>query len=240
MSELSPFVFGLPTARVLTTGKAPRVIAELAEVEISISTEIKALESVKCIASGHVITGRKITGKAKQLAVQPWFEAQKIGGVHSVGHLVTVESEALTIGASPTFTATVEGSATFTRPLEVKTADGELLVPVTGTPEAGEYSVVAGVYTFASQLTGVTASYVKSVAATGETVTLSNTNQGEATAYALIGESTTEGVTMHVEISSLVFTKGGLSMSKDNQTSPETEFTVQAPAGVNPLVITMG
>lgn len=243
MAESSAFVLGLPKARVFTSGGVPRLVAELAEVSIDFATEVKALESVKRIAVGHVVTGQKITGKAKQLAVQPWVEAQKIGATHATGRLVTVDDEAGSVPGSSTYTISVTHSANWTRDLGVTlTADGTALTPVTGTPSAGEYSVAAGVYTFnvAQASAAVKISYVWSDSTTGEKVTLSNANQGEATAYILIGDTTLESKTLHLELLSVVFTKGGLAMSKDNQTSPEVEFVVQAPTGVSPVVFSVG
>ena len=237
MSDTNALTLGFPKVRILSTGAAPVVLAELTEVSVELSQELKELVNKKRVAVSHVITGQKLTGKAKALTVQPRAIALAIGGAVSTGSIVTIEDEALTFSGAGPYTATVAHAASFGRDLGLVTSEGVALTPVASNPGAGQYSVSAGVYTASTSLTGAKASYTYSDSVNGQTTTVTNVDQAEATSYALVGDVTMDGKTVHLEAGSIVFTKGGFGISSQNQSEPEIEFVGQCPTGQSTVYV---
>jgi hypothetical protein len=77
-------------------------------------------------------------------------------------------------------TPTIPGSGTFVQDMGVQFANGQGLNRVASAPATGEYSVAAGVYTFAAADTTKTVyiSYVYSLSDTGQTLTTNQHIQG--------------------------------------------------------------
>lgn len=232
MPDTNALVLGFPKVRLYSVGAAPLLLAELTDVEVSVTTTMKELVNSARVPVSHVITGQKLTGKAKSMVVQIGAQSVATGGATSAGSIVTVENEALTFSGAGPYTATVAHAATFGRDLGVVDSTGVALVPTTGTPGAGQYSVSSvGVYTASTNLAGAKATYTYLDSTTGSTSTMSNIPQSEATAYGLVGDVTMNGHTVHIEVPSVVFTKGGFAISSQTQTEPDIEFAGQAASG---------
>jgi hypothetical protein len=120
----------------------------------------------------------KATGKAKFGMISGNTYAQLLfGATPTSGQIATIDQEADTIPATTPFTVTVANSATWTADLGVSyAATGLPLKLVTGSPATGQYSVAAGVYTFAAadEGMGVLISYKYTIAAIGQQFTITN------------------------------------------------------------------
>lgn len=102
----------------------------------------------------------------------------------TTGQTGQADDEAGTVPGSTAYTVTVTNSATFTTDLGVRYASGananKPLVRVASAPAAGQYTVSAGVYTFAAAdaNANVKVSYLYTIANTGATISLANQMQG--------------------------------------------------------------
>lgn len=104
----------------------------------------------------------------------------------SSGQILEQEQEAGTIPGSTAYTVTVANSSTWTTDLGVTlAADGTVFTRVASAPAAGQYSVAAGVYTFAAADANknVKISYLYTQSSTGEKLTITNSLQGPAGAF---------------------------------------------------------
>lgn len=104
----------------------------------------------------------------------------------STGQILEQEQEAGTVPGSSTYTVTVANSSTWTTDLGVvKASDGTVFTRVASAPAAGQYSVAAGVYTFAAAdaNANVKISYLYTQASTGEKITITNSLQGPSGSF---------------------------------------------------------
>lgn len=85
------------------------------------------------------------------------WEAAPVTVIYLAGFGAQV-TETHTVPATP-YKVTVSGAASFSCDQSVKYASGTALTRVTGSPTAGQYSVSAGVYTFAAADTGQSLSF---------------------------------------------------------------------------------
>jgi hypothetical protein len=131
----------------------------------------------------------KITGKAASANIQArLFNDIFFNGTLSAGETAVAVREQGTVGSSP-YTVTVANSATYVEDLEVLDAStGAPLIKVASTPATGEYSVAAGVFTFAAADTGknVLISYSYTVAASGQKLSLTQQLVGAAPTFSLV------------------------------------------------------
>lgn len=106
-----------------------------------------------------------------------------------VGTIAQTDKEAAAIPGTP-FSVTVANGATWTTDLGVMdAATGKVYTRVASAPATGQYSVGAGgVYTFAAADTGnnVLISYLYTIAASGEKLTLANQFQGPTGSFTAV------------------------------------------------------
>jgi hypothetical protein len=133
------------------------------------------------IAAGEM----QVTGKVTMGGLNARMFADLLFGDGSTtGQILQADRESGTIPAATTYTVTVANSANFTTDLGVVYATGanagKPLVCVSAAPAAGQYSVAAGVYTFAAADAGanVKLSYLYTQATSGETIAMTNQDQG--------------------------------------------------------------
>lgn len=100
----------------------------------------------------------------------------------ATGQILDADKEAGTVPGVSTYTVTVVNSATWTTDLGVSKTDGTVFTRVASGPAAGQYSVAAGVYTFAAAdaNANVLISYLYTVPSVGEKLTLANSLMGPA------------------------------------------------------------
>jgi hypothetical protein len=132
----------------------------------------------------------KITGKAASAQIQAkMFNDLFLGGSLAAGEVAVAVSEPGTIPASVAYTVTVTNSATYVEDLEVKyAATGLPFVKVASAPAAGQYSVAAGVFTFAvaDASAPVLISYSYTVSASGQKLSLTQQLVGAAPTFQLV------------------------------------------------------
>ena len=177
-------LFFNPTGGNLPTNKTPQQLATLQDVALDFSATIKDLRGQYQFPDDTAISDRKITWKSGtgRFDIDAYNnlvfgEAAIATGAGATGAMDV--NEAHTIGASP-YTVTVTNSASFLTDLGVLyTLTGQKLTKVASAPSTGQYSVTAGVYTFAAADTtlAVTISYTNTVA-TGRILTVNNHTQG--------------------------------------------------------------
>jgi hypothetical protein len=158
----------------------PARFGALQEASLDFAATVKELfgtyQLPLAVARGTI----KVTGKGKYAQPQGrMFNDIFFGGSMATGQINASIDEAGTIPTTP-YQVTVANSATFTTDLGVKytsgTKIGQNLTEVASAPATGQYSYAAGVYTFAAADTGLTVAicYLYTVAATGQTVTVTN------------------------------------------------------------------
>lgn len=135
------------------------------------------------IAVGEVtITGKVTMGanNSRLFADLVFAEAQAAGQINEA------DKEAWAIPATP-YQVTVSNSAYFLTDLGViNKTTGQVFVCVPSSPITGQYSVAAGVYTFAAAdtATNVAISYLYTVASTGMEIVVTNSLMGPAGSFA--------------------------------------------------------
>ena len=131
-----------------------------------------------------------ITGKVTLGANNARLFADMMFGIGgATGSILQQEAEAGTVPGSSSYIVTVANSATWTTDLGVTLAsDGTVFTRVASAPSAGQYSVSAGVYTFAAADANknVKISYLYTDASNGEKMTITNTDQGPSGAFTAV------------------------------------------------------
>jgi hypothetical protein len=137
------------------------------------------------VAAGEMSVTGKVTMGSPNVRMLGDFLFNTSG---STGQIIAADKEAGTVPGVSTYIVTVTNSATWTTDLGVMKADGTVYVRVASGPAAGQYSVAAGVYTFAAAdaNANVLISYLYTSASNGEKLALSNSLQGPAGAFTAV------------------------------------------------------
>lgn len=171
-----------PNAGNLATNPTPMQGMTIQDVSIDMSGEVKELKGSKQFPDDVAAGDKKGSGKfavgRKDLALfnQIFFADKVVTGGTSVS------PNEVHVPSSSSVTVTPPGSGTFSVDLGVSyEGSGLALVKVASSPTVGQYSVSAGVYTFAagdtSAAAGVLISYAYTVT-TGATYQVNNHNLG--------------------------------------------------------------
>lgn len=248
---MSQFVFG---SGVLwgtpTTDAAGNAIANptpvqfgtLQDVSLDVSFENKTLHGQNQFA---VAVGRgkgKITGKAKFGQINgSLFNSLFFGQTLTAGIINDVYD---TVGAlipetSPyTITVTPPNSGTWSEDLGVRDANGLPMTRVASSPAAGQYSVAAGVYTFASADKGNTVFINYQYTATSTSArkgTVQNVLMGYAPAFRVDLYTPFQGKSMIWTLPNAISTKLSIATKLDDFTMPEMDFEAFADSAGNVL-----
>src|SRR5260370_12671 len=216
------------------------------EATFDISFTMKELYGQKqwpvAIARG---TG-KITGKAKMARISGLaFNNLFFGQTLAAGQLNTSFAEGPTSIPTTPFTITVVNSATFVDDLGViNAATGLPFTKVASGPTAGQYSVAAGVYTFASadNVSGIKVliSYTYTLAATGEKITVTNQLSGTTPTMQAQFFTTFQGNPLSVKFPNCVSTKLAIASKLEDFMIPEIDFSCYADAADNVMTWSFG
>ncbi|KZC23544.1 hypothetical protein RHOFW104T7_13155 [Rhodanobacter thiooxydans] len=184
------FGSGLLFATNTALNSTPIQFGTLQDVQLDVSRTLKELYGQGQFAVAIGAAQQKITCKAKFAQVNgQLYNDLFFGGSSAVGQTLLVYQEAGTIPAVTTYTVTVTGSATFVEDEGVLySATGLPFKKVASAPTVGQYSVAAGVYTFAAAdaSAAVLISYTKTSAATGVTINANNPLQGVQPVFSMI------------------------------------------------------
>jgi len=178
----------------------------------------------------------KATGKAKAATVSAIaLNAAFHGDSFVTGQLLMAEKEAGSVPGSSTYTITVANSAHFDTDLGViYAATGLPLQKVASGPAAGQYSVSAGVYTFASgdASANVLITYAYTSSSGGQTRTVTNKALGTMPTFQLDYSSKYNNKPYYARFFSCVATQLQHSHALTDFTMPELDFSFyQNPAG---------
>lgn len=220
---------------------SPVIFGVLQEASVDISFENKTLHGQNQFP---VAVGRgkgKISGKAKAAQINGSilnsivFGQTVTNGIQSAVY----DTVGATIPASPfTITPTVPGSGTWLADLGVIGPDGVPFTRVASGPTAGQYSVAAGVYTFAAADTAKKVFINFSYTATSTTAkksTVVNQLMGYSPTFKADLYMPYQGKSLVLSLPACISTKLMLATKLDDFMVPEFDFEAFADASGNVL-----
>lgn len=207
------------------TNQQPVQVGTLKDVSLDISRDIKELTGANAFPEDVALGKGKITGKAKSGQIfGMMLNALIAASTIATGQTLAANNEIATIPTTP-FQVTAVNSATWTVDGGVYDyTAGKWLSIIPSAPASGQYSVAAGVYTFAAADVGHQVGlYYSYTAATGFTTTLSNPLMGAATQFQLCVFNTYKGIQSGYKLWAVVFPK----LSWDNKQDDYTEWDIE-------------
>lgn len=184
------------------------------------------------------------------------FNQLMFADVESVGGAIPILNEPHSVPSpSGPYTVTVTGSATFSVDQGVTYASAppagntQQLKRVTGTPTTGQYSVSAGVYSFAAADAGigVLISYTETNNAAGYTISMNNQLQGFGPVCSLLFAETYTGASnatyqpASIYLPAVRFSKINQDFKRNEYAKPQLEFEAFAnPAGLVAQFVNLG
>lgn len=163
------------------SGGTPLQFGALQDVTVDNSRSVKSLygQFQQPLANGAGEMKASIKAKMGYLSGAVWASIY-YGVTPSVGTVLLAQNEAHSVPAATPYTVTTTNSADWTVDLGVQYANGTPLTMVASAPSVGEYSVAAGVYTFAAADVGkaVLISYEYTNATSGFTIPIGTVLQG--------------------------------------------------------------
>lgn len=172
------------------------------------------------------------------------FSSLYFGVSIATGQTLTAYGEAGTIPASAgPYTVTVANSATFVADYGVVfTLTGLPLKKVASGPTTGQYSVSAGVYTFAAAdtLLGVLISYTYTASGSGQSFTMTNPLLGTTPSFACAFYTTFQSKPFNIIFNNCVAGKLGLATKLEDFTLPNFEASAYADAAGNVFTMSTG
>jgi hypothetical protein len=230
------YINPITVSGVSAPNPTPIQVGTLQDCSLDIALTVKELYGRNRFADDAQTAQAKISGKLKFGRINSKAMLESMFGAAAAlaagGNTLALD-EAGTIPAVSTFTITVTNSAHFVDDLGVKYANtGVALVKVATSPAAGQYSVAAGVYTFAAaDASGlVKISYTFSTAtatlATAVSTTLSNSGMGLSPRVLLyLFNTNAGGQQLGVKLFSAIVTKLSLPTKNEDYTIAESDFT---------------
>jgi hypothetical protein len=221
-----------------TLNTTPINVGLINEVSLDISASTKQLYGQQAYPLAVGIGTRKLTGKAKMARISGQALGTLFFGYQpSVGETLTSYAQSGSIPTTPfQITPTVPSSGTWARDMGVVyAATGLPLQQVASGPTTGQYSVSAGVYTFASADTGLSVliSYQYTVTATTtRTFTVSNPTIGPNLPFSLnlFAQDPTTNAQFSMYLYNVVASKLSMGFKLEDFMMPELDFEVYANA----------
>lgn len=217
----------------------PFLIAGMQDVSIDLSADQKTLYGSSAFPIAVARGKQKFDIKIKnaQVTARIW-NALFFGQSLAAGTYDAVfDSVGATIPATPfQITPTVPGSGTWGFGLGVRGSDNLPYARVASGPIAGQYSVAAGIYTFASADTAKTVFIDYNYTATStlaQKLAIVNPTMGQTPTFQFDLKIPYNGNNLNLTLASCVATKMGIGTKLDDFTLPEFEFSGQAPGAAN-------
>lgn len=228
------FGSGLLFATNTAANSTPIQFGTLQDVSLDISRTVKELYGQSQFPVAVGAAQMKVTGKAKVGQVNGrLYNDLFFGGTSATGQTKLAYNEPGAIPATTTYTVTVANSATWVDDEGVLYADTGLpFKRVATAPAVGEYSVAAGVYTFAAAdaSKNVLISYTWTDAANGQTITVGNPLQGVQPTFSLIVQRGYNGQQEAFKLWSCISSKLTLPTKMADWGISEIDFTAFADA----------
>lgn len=204
----------------------PIVCGVLQDVTLKMSQTTKKLYGQEKYAAAVAETESDVSGSAKFGAFYGSLIKQALAGsTMTTGQKLAAIGEQGTIGSTP-YQITVTNSANWVEDLSVwDLTAGKLLTRVASSPATGQYSVSAGVYTFAAADTGHVISFCYSYSSTGGvTVSLNNQLMGAANTFTANLFNTYNGQASGVKLFSVVIPGFDMALKNNDFTMPSLTF----------------
>jgi hypothetical protein len=188
----------------------------------------------------------KISGKASFAQINGMLLNSLFFGQSMVAGTISdvINPPAAAIPATPfTITPTIPGSGTWANDLGVTDASGLPYTRVVSGPTTGQYSVAAGVYTFASTDTGksvIISFQYTATSTTSRKLTVVNIPMGYAPTFRIDFFVAQNGKPLVVSANACLSTKLSMATKLDDFMLPDFEFTVFADPAGNVLTIGTG
>ena len=224
---------GLIYAKSSATGSSYKQLGSIQDFSFDESKTMKELHGSFQFPIDVATSTIKLSGKMKQAVINATsYNDIFFGQSIATGQTLTAVGEAGTIPSSTAYTITVSQSAHFTADLGVTYADGSAVfqyIP-TGTPTVGQYTVTAGVYTFAAADAGkaVSISYRYSSALTGINITNSQQLIGTTVTFSLLYVSQHNGKEISLEFFKVVAPKLAMQFKLEDFMVPELDLAMFA------------
>lgn len=235
----SGILFALPSGGNQPTNPSPVEIGVLQNVKLTFSGDIKELKGQLQFPVDSAVGNRSIKGSFSfaQMSLAAWnniFFGESAVSTGGQG-LSYQQAESVPASSPYTVTPTVPGSGTWSKDAGVKyAATGIALTPVASGPTAGQYSVSAGVYTFAAADEGaaVVISYYYTTT-TGSILTINNHTMGWGPIVSLDLTMPYQGNGNNLYLPNVRIAKLDLATKQDDYTMTDSDFSVFAqPNGV--------
>jgi hypothetical protein len=222
-------------------GTSIHEVGSLQNIDVDITIERAEFKAGYDAVVASVIKGRKIAGKAQSGEFDPTLLAKALGATSTVGKTNTY-SEPLVIAA----TVTVAHAATFVEALQVLDPNGTPMTKVASAPAAGQFSVAAGVFSFAAA--DVTSFAGKSVSidyratvATGSTNLVSaGTPKAAQTFRLVLTNPDLNGVPQEMTIFAAVIDKFAQTNKAEAFSETSIDFAAQADASLRLIEFSQG
>lgn len=235
----SGIVIAQPAGGNQPTNPAPVQIGVLQNIKVTFSGDAKDLTGQLQYPVDSAIGKRSIKGSFQfaQMMLAAWNNLIFGESAPTTGGRVLSFQQAESIPASSpyTVTPTVPGSGTWQSDAGVVyAATGIALTPVASGPTAGQYSVSAGVYTFAAADEGaaVLISYYYTTT-TGQTLTVNNHPMGWSPIVSLDLTMPYQGYDKNLFLPNVKMSKLDLATKLDDYTMTDSDFMAYAsPSGV--------
>lgn len=246
---MSQYAFGAGSFWGVTTGSAnptPNRFGALQSASVDFTANTKELFGGYQLPLAVGRGTMKVEGKAQAGQFQGRILSDLFFGISkAVGQTLIADGEAGTIPAATPFTVTVANSAGWQLDLGVKYTDTGLpLTRVASAPSTGQYSVAAGVYTFAAADTGmavaISYTYQPTSNTTGETVTMTNPLIGTAPAFKSVVSQTFNGERVTLTLNQCVSSKYTFDTKLEDFNIPEFDFAAFVDASNTLGTISLG
>ncbi len=204
------------------------------EVTIDESASVKELygqyQHPLAVARGTI----KTTGKAKVARISGLaFASLFYGATPVAGQLATAFAEAASVPSATPYVVTPANSASFVDDAGViYAATGLPFVKVAGAPAVGQYSLSAGVYTFAAADAGkaVLLSYTYTIAVGGQRFPVVNQLTGTTPTFQAQFFTTFQGQAVSLKLNACTSSKLSLQTKMEDFVVPEFDFSCFADA----------
>lgn len=231
---MSQYNFGVGALTLMPSGANPTPVqvGVLKDVSLDISMTTKELRGAYKFPVDIAQGPGKVSGKAKYGQLNSGLIQAVIGGSKSAGMKIGVIGETGTVPTTP-YQITVSNSANFMEDLGVFDLNtGLYLSRVASAPATGQYTVAAGVYTFAAADTThqMSITYSYTAASAGTTLALTNTLMGAGSAYQLTLFNSFRGKSVGVKLYAATIPKLSFAFKSEDYTEQDIDFEAFADA----------
>jgi hypothetical protein len=227
---MAAFNFGVGSlwaARTDVSNPTPAQFGTLQDISVDFDFTSKPLMGQYQIPVAVARGGMKVNLKAKSATINSGiFNQSFFGQTQTVGGRTTALNETSAIPGTP-YQITVVNSATFTTDLGVIfTVTGVRLTRVASGPTTGQYSVSAGVYTFAAADTtlSVGISYAYTTASGSQLITITNQLMGAAPQFQVNLTNTYQAKLLALQLNACISTKLSLPFKNEDWTISEIDI----------------